>query len=158
MFVDQSSPQGAANAAGSLAKEYRYNGKLHRLIPFNPEDIVGDKDVKFHHGDLKFLSLLLRGHELEDHGLAFDAGCWTDVDKVLDRFSHCRQRRWRVRQLLRAVKADNAGCLRLLGVDVTVLWTCPLMFCQNGKMLAPSFLDAFWLPPAPLGDAFANQR
>ncbi|CAE7666205.1 kptA, partial [Symbiodinium microadriaticum] len=80
--------------------------------------IRGDQEVKFSHGDLKFLSLLLRGHELEQHGLVFDKGCWTDVDKLLDRFNYCRQRQWGVRQLLRAAKADKKGRIRLLGIDV----------------------------------------
>ena len=42
--------------------------------------------MKFHHGDLKFLSMLLRGHELEDRPLVFDKGCWTDVDALLNHF------------------------------------------------------------------------
>ena len=88
------------------------------MLPINPQDIRGSADVKFNHGDLKFLSLLLRGHELEQHGLIFDKGCWTDVDKLLDRFNHCRQRRWGIRQLLRAAKADKKGRIRLLGIDV----------------------------------------
>ena len=66
-------------------------------MPFNPEEIVGDKNVKFNHGDLKFLSMLLRGHELEDHPLKFDAGCWTDVDAFLDHFNQCFERRWGIR-------------------------------------------------------------
>ena len=87
-------------------------------MPFNPEDIVGDKNVKFNHGDLKFLSMLLRGHELEDHPLKFDAGCWTDVDALLDHFNQCRERRWGIRQLLRAAKADKKGRIRLQGIDI----------------------------------------
>ena len=82
MFVDQSAPQGAASVPGRLPNEYFYNGAKHLLMPFNPEEIVGDKNVKFNHGDLKFLSMLLRGHELEYHPLKFDAGCWTDVDAI----------------------------------------------------------------------------
>ena len=118
MYVDYSAPQGAATSSGSPAQEYFYNGTLHRMLPLNPQDIRGDQEVKFSHGDLKFLSLLLRGHELEQHGLVFDKGCWTDVDKLLDRFNYCRQRQWGVRQLLRAAKADKKGRIRLLGIDV----------------------------------------
>ena len=109
MCVDYSAPQGVATSTGSPAQEYFYDGAAHRMLPLNPQDIRGDADVKFNHGDLKFLSLLLRGHELEQHGLVFDKGCWTDVDKLLDRFNYCRHRRWGVRQLLRAAKADKKG-------------------------------------------------
>ena len=116
MYVDHSAPQGVAAFSESLAQEYFYNGVAHRMLPLNPQDIRGDAEVKY--GDLKFLSLLLRGHELEQHGLIFDKGCWTDVDKLLDRFNYCRQRRWGVRQLLRAAKADKKGRIRLLGIDV----------------------------------------
>ena len=116
MFVDPSAPQGAASVPGRLP--YFYNGAKHLLMPFNPEDIVGDKNVKFNHGDLKFLSMLLRGHELEDHPLKFDAGCWTDVDALLDHFNQCRGRRWGIRQLLRAAKADKKGRIRLQGIDI----------------------------------------
>ena len=87
-------------------------------MPLNLEDIVGDKNVKFHHGDLKFLSMLLRGHELEDHPSAFDPGCWTDADALLDHFNYCRDRPWGVRQLLRAAKADKKGRIRLQGIDI----------------------------------------
>ena len=118
MFVDQSAPQGAAPVLGRLPNEYFYNGQKHRLMPLNPEDIVGDKNVKFHHENLKFLSLLLRGHELEDHPLLYDKGCWTDVDKLLDHFNYCRDRRSGVRQLLRAAKADKKGRIRLQGIDI----------------------------------------
>ena len=118
MFVDPGAPQGAASVPGRLPNEYFYNGAKHLLMPFNPEDIVGDKNVKFNHGDLKFLSMLLRGHELEDHPLKFDAGCWTDVDALLDHFNQCRERRWGIRQLLRAAKADKKGRIRLLGIDI----------------------------------------
>ena len=118
MYVDHSAPQGVAPSSGSPAQEYYYNGVAHMMMPMNPQDIRGNADVKFNHGDLKFLSLLLRGHELEQHGLIFDKGCWTDVDKLLDRFNHCRQRRWGIRQLLRAAKADKKGRIRLLGIDV----------------------------------------
>ena len=118
MYVDHSAPQGVAPSSGSPAQEYYYNGVAHVMLPINPQDIRGSADVKFNHGDLKFLSLLLRGHELEQHGLIFDKGCWTDVDKLLDRFNHCRQRRWGIRQLLRAAKADKKGRIRLLGIDV----------------------------------------
>ena len=118
MYVDHSAPQGVAPSSGSPAQEYYYNGVAHMMLPINPNDIRGSADVKFNHGDLKFLSLLLRGHELEQHGLIFDKGCWTDVDKLLDRFNHCRQRRWGIRQLLRAAKADKKGRIRLLGIDV----------------------------------------
>ena len=118
MYVDYSAPQGVAASTGSPAQEYFYNGASHRMLPLNPQDIRGDQEVKFNHGDLKFLSLLLRGHELEQRGLVFDKGCWTDVDKLLDRFNYCRQRRWGVRQLLRAAKADKKGRIRLLGIDV----------------------------------------
>ena len=118
MYVDHSAPQGVAPSSGSPAQEYYYNGVTHMMMPINPQDIRGNADVKFNHGDLKFLSLLLRGHELEQHGLIFDKGCWTDVDKLLDRFNHCRQRRWGIRQLLRAAKADKKGRIRLLGIDV----------------------------------------
>ena len=118
MFVDHSAPQGVAPSSESLAQEYFYNGVAHRMLPLNRQDIRGNAGVKFNHGDLKFLSLLLRGHELEQHGLIFDKGCWTDVDKLLDRFNYCRQRRWGVRQLLRAAKADKKGRIRLLGIDV----------------------------------------
>ena len=117
MYIDHSAPQ-VATAAGSPAQEYFYNGAKHRLLPLNPQDIVGDQEVKFSHGDLKFLSLLLRGRELEQHGLVFDKGCWTDVYKLLDRFNYCRGRRWGVRQLLRAAKADKKGRIRLLGINV----------------------------------------
>ena len=121
MYIDYSAPQGVAASTGSPAQEYFYNGAAHRMLPINPQDIKGNQEVKFNHGDLKFLSLLLRGHELEQHGLVFDKGCWTDVDKLLDRFNH-RQRRWgvRVRQLLRAAKADKKGRIRLLGIDAPV--------------------------------------
>ena len=118
MFVDQSAPQGAASVPGRLPSEYFYNGAKHLLMPLNPEEIVGDKNVKFNHGDLKFLSMLLRGHELEDHPLKFDAGCWTDVDALLDHFNQCRERRWGIRQLLRAAKADKKGRIRLQGIDI----------------------------------------
>ena len=118
MYVDHSAPQGVATFSESLVQEYFYNGVARRMLPLNPQDIRGDAEVKFNHGDLKFLSLLLRGHELEQHGLIFDKGCWTDVDKLLDRFNYCRQRRWGVRQLLRAAKADKKGRIRLLGIDV----------------------------------------
>ncbi|CAE7851892.1 unnamed protein product, partial [Symbiodinium necroappetens] len=118
MYVDYSAPQGVATSTGSPAQEYFYNGAAHRMLPLNPQDIRGDADVKFNHGDLKFLSLLLRGHELEQHGLVFDKGCWTDVDKLLDRLNYCRHRRWGVRQLLRAAKADKKRRIRLLGIDV----------------------------------------
>ena len=118
MFVDQSAPQGAAPVLGRLPNEYFYNGQKHRLMPLNPEDIVGDKNVKFHHENLKFLSLLLRGHELEDHPLLYNKGCWTDVDKLLDHFNYCRDRRSGVRQLLRAAKADKKGRIRLQGIDI----------------------------------------
>eukprot|EP00439_Symbiodinium_sp_Y106_P065646 s125_g10.t1 len=118
MFVDQSAPQGAAKVPSQLPNEYFYNGAKHLLMPYNPEDIVGDKNVKFNHGDLKFLSMLLRGHELEDHPLKFDAGCWTDVDALLNHFNQCRERRWGIRQLLRAAKADKKGRIRLLGIDI----------------------------------------
>ncbi|CAE7834042.1 unnamed protein product, partial [Symbiodinium necroappetens] len=119
MYIDHSAPQGVATASRSPAQEYFYNGTKHRMLPINPQDIIkGNQEVKFNHGDLKFLSLLLRGHELEQHGLVFAKGCWTDVDKLLDRFNHCRQRRWGVRQLLRAAKADKKGRIRLLGIDV----------------------------------------
>ena len=118
MYVDQSAPPGAAPVPGRLPNEYYYNGQKHRLMPFNPEDIVGDMDVKFKHGDLKFLSLLLRGHEPEDHPLVFDKGLWTDVDALLNHFIECRDRRWGVRQLLRAAKADKKGRIRPRGIDV----------------------------------------
>ena len=117
-FVDQSAPQGAAPVPGRLPNEYFYNGKKHLLVPLNPEDIVGDKNVKFNHGDLKFLSMLLRGHELEYHPLSFDKGCWTDVDALLNHFNECRDRRWGIRQLLRAAKADKKGRIRLQGIDI----------------------------------------
>ena len=58
------------------------------------------------------MSLLLRGHELEQHPLVYDKGCWTDVDALLSRFNECRDRRWGVRQLLRAAKADKKGRIR----------------------------------------------
>ena len=118
MFVAQSAPQGAAPVPGRLPKEYFYNGQKHGLMPLNPEDIVGDKHVKFHHGDLKFLSMLLRGHELEDHPLVFDKGCWTDVDALLNHFNACRDRRCGIRQILRAAKADKKGRIRLQGIDI----------------------------------------
>ena len=76
------------------------------------------KNVKFNRGDLKFLSMLLRGHELEYRPLKFDAGCWTDVDALLDHFNQCRERRWGIRQLLRAAKADKKGRIRLQGIDI----------------------------------------
>eukprot|EP00439_Symbiodinium_sp_Y106_P006622 s12352_g1.t1 len=60
MYVDQSASQEAASAIPRLPNEYFYNGVVHRMMPLNPEDIVGDKNVKFNHGDLKFLSMLLR--------------------------------------------------------------------------------------------------
>ena len=113
MFVDQSAPQGS-HGARRLPNEYFYNGQKHRLMPFNPEDINGETNVKFHHGDLKFLSLLLRGHELEDHPLVYDK----DVDALLNRFNECLDRRWGVRQLLRAAKADKKGRIRLQGIDI----------------------------------------
>ena len=118
MYVDQSAPQGAASVMPRLPNEYFYNGVVHRMMPLNPEDIVGDKNVKFNRGDLKFLSMLLRGHELEDHPLKFDAGCWTDIDALLSHFNLCRDRRWGIRQLLRAAKADKKGRIRMLGIDV----------------------------------------
>ncbi|CAE7831496.1 pntA [Symbiodinium sp. CCMP2592] len=65
MFIDESAPQGAA-AMPELPNEYFYNGKKHLMKPFNPEDIVGDRHVTFKHGDLKFLTKLLRGHEMDD--------------------------------------------------------------------------------------------
>ena len=74
MYVGQSAPQGAASVPARLPNEYFCNGVKHLMMPFNPEDIVGDKNVKFNHGDLKFLSMLLQGHELENHPLKFDAG------------------------------------------------------------------------------------
>ena len=73
MYIDHhSAPQGVATASGSPAQEYFYNGAKHRMLPINAQDIKGNQEVKFNHGDLKFLSLLLRGHELEQHGLVFD--------------------------------------------------------------------------------------
>ena len=62
--------------------------------------------------------MLLRGHELEDHPLKFDAGCWTDIDALLSHFNLCRDRRWGIRQLLRAAKADKKGRIRMQGIDV----------------------------------------
>ncbi|CAE7346342.1 unnamed protein product, partial [Symbiodinium microadriaticum] len=95
MYIDHhSAPQGVATASGSPAQEYFYNGAKHRMLPINAQDIKGNQEVKFNHG------------------------CWTDVDKLLDSFNHCRQRRWGVRQLLRAAKADKKGRIRLLGIDV----------------------------------------
>ncbi|CAE7250887.1 unnamed protein product [Symbiodinium sp. CCMP2592] len=118
MFIDESAPQGAATVP-ELPNEYFYNGKKHLMKPFNPEDIVGDRHVTFKHGDLKFLTKLLRGHEMDDFpALIFDRGCWTDVDTLLQVFNTARGARWGVRQLLRAAKADNKGRIRLLGIDV----------------------------------------
>ena len=118
MYVDQSASQEAASVIPRLPNEYFYNGVVHQMMPLNPEDIVGDKNVKFNHGDLKFLSMLLRGHELEKHPLKFDAGCWTDIDALLSHFNLCRDRRWGIRQLLRAAKADKKGRIRMQGIDV----------------------------------------
>ena len=118
VFIDQSALQGAATMGDAPVREYFYSGQKHRMLPLDPEAIVGDKEIKFNHGDLKFLSLLLRGHEVELHGLKFDKRCWTDVGKLLDRFNYCRQRCWGIRQLLRATKADNKGSIGLLGIDV----------------------------------------
>ena len=117
MYIDESAPQGAATV-DQLPNEYFYNGRKHLLKPFNPEDIIGDKDMKFRHGDLKFLTMLLRGHELEAYPLVFDRGCWTDVDSLLSTFNQSRGTRWGVRQLLRAAKADKKGRIRLLGIEV----------------------------------------
>ncbi|CAE7643423.1 unnamed protein product [Symbiodinium sp. CCMP2592] len=118
MFIDESAPQGAATVP-ELPNEYFYNGKKHLMKPFNPEDIVGDRHVTFKHGDLKFLTKLLRGHEMDSFpSLIFDRGCWTDVDTLLQVFNTARGARWGVRQLLRAAKADNKGRIRLLGIDV----------------------------------------
>ncbi|CAE7328947.1 Mettl21e [Symbiodinium sp. CCMP2592] len=118
MFIDESAPQGAATVP-ELPNEYFYNGKKHLMKPFNPEDIVGDRHVTFKHGDLKFLTKLLRGHEMDDFpALIFDRGCWADVDTLLQVFNTARNARWGVRQLLRAAKADNKGGIRLLGIDV----------------------------------------
>ncbi|CAE7657286.1 unnamed protein product [Symbiodinium sp. CCMP2592] len=118
MFIDESAPQGAATVP-ELPNEYFYNGKKHLMKPFNPEDIVGDRHVTFKHGDLKFLTKLLRGHEMDDFpALIFDRGCWADVDTLLQVFNTARNARWGVRQLLRAAKADNKGRIRLLGIDV----------------------------------------
>ncbi|CAE7783080.1 unnamed protein product [Symbiodinium sp. CCMP2592] len=118
MFIDESAPQGAATVP-ELPNEYFYNGKKHLMKPFNPEDIVGDRHVTFKHGDLKFLTKLLRGHEMDSFpALIFDRGCWTDVDTLLQVFNTARGARWGVRQLLRAAKADNKGRIRLLGIDV----------------------------------------
>ena len=50
--------------------------------------------------------------------MKFDAGCWTDVDALLNHFNQCRERRWGIRQLLRAAKADKKGRIRLLGIDI----------------------------------------
>ncbi|CAE7418542.1 unnamed protein product [Symbiodinium sp. CCMP2592] len=109
MFIDESAPQGAATVP-ELPNEYFYNGKKHLMKPFNPEDIVGDRHVTFKHGDLKFLTKLLRGHEMDSFpALIFDRGCWTDVDTLLQVFNTARGARWGVRQLLRAAKADNKG-------------------------------------------------
>ncbi|CAE7400470.1 NLRC3 [Symbiodinium sp. CCMP2592] len=73
MFIDESAPQGAATVPEKLPNEYFYNGAKHLMKPFNPEDIVGDKHVTFKHGDLKFLTKLLRGHAMEDFpALIFD--------------------------------------------------------------------------------------
>ncbi|CAE7557334.1 unnamed protein product [Symbiodinium sp. CCMP2592] len=103
MFIDESAPQGAATVP-ELPNEYFYNGKKH---------------VTFKHGDLKFLTKLLRGHEMDDFpALIFDRGCWADVDTLLQVFNTARNARWGVRQLLRAAKADNKGRIRLLGIDV----------------------------------------
>ncbi|CAE7856574.1 unnamed protein product [Symbiodinium necroappetens] len=118
VFIDQSALQGAATMGDTPVREYFYSGQKHRMLPLDPEAIVGDTEIKFNHGDLKFLSLLLRGHEVELHGLKFDKRCWTDVGKLLDRFNYCRQRCWGIRQLLRATKADNKGSIGLLGIDV----------------------------------------
>ncbi|CAE7546703.1 unnamed protein product [Symbiodinium sp. CCMP2592] len=118
MFIDESAPQGAATVP-ELPNEYFYNGKKHLMKPFNPEDIVGDRHVTFKHGDLKFLTKLLRGHEMDDFpALIFDRGCWADVDTLLQVFNTARNARWGVRQLLRAAKADTKGRIRLLGIDV----------------------------------------
>ncbi|CAE7314988.1 unnamed protein product [Symbiodinium sp. CCMP2592] len=118
MFIDESAPQGAATVP-ELPNEYFYNGAKHLMKPFNPEDIVGDRHVTFKHGDLKFLTKLLCGHELENFpALIFDRGCWTDVDTLLQVFNTARNARWGVRQLLRAAKADNKGRIRLLGINV----------------------------------------
>ncbi|CAE7198859.1 unnamed protein product [Symbiodinium sp. CCMP2592] len=118
MFIDESAPQGAATVP-ELPNEYFYNGKKPLMKPFNPEDIVGDRHVTFKHGDLKFLTKLLRGHEMDDFpALIFDRGCWADVDTLLQVFNTARNARWGVRQLLRAAKADNKGRIRLLGIDV----------------------------------------
>ncbi|CAE7465907.1 kptA [Symbiodinium sp. CCMP2592] len=118
MFVDESAPQAAAAVPERLSNEYFCNGVKHQMKPFNPEDIVGDKSVCFKHGDLKFLTKLLRGHELDDFPLVFDRGCWTDVDALLQTFNTARGARWGIRQLVRAAKADNKGRIRLLGIDV----------------------------------------
>ncbi|CAE7403505.1 Wrn [Symbiodinium sp. CCMP2592] len=94
MFIDESAPQGAATVP-ELPNEYFYNGAKHLMKPFNPEDIVGDRHVTFKHGDLKFLTKLLRGHELENFpALIFDRGCWTDVDTLLQVFNTARNARW----------------------------------------------------------------
>ncbi|CAE7795763.1 unnamed protein product [Symbiodinium sp. CCMP2592] len=108
----------AAAVPEKLPNEYFYNGAKHLMKPFNPEDIVGDKNVCFKHGDLRFLTKLLRGYALDDFPLIFDRGCWTDVDALLQTFNTARGARWGVRQLLRAAKADNKGRIRLLGIDV----------------------------------------
>ena len=136
MFLDQSTPQGAAPVPDHLPNEYFYNGQKHRLMPFNPEDINGETNVKFHHGDLKFLSLLLRGHELEDHPLVYDK----DVDALLNRFNECLDRRWGVRQLLRAAKADKRGRIRLQGIDIPMRETI-------GQPLFPVRIRAILQPP-----------
>ncbi|CAE7339345.1 kptA, partial [Symbiodinium sp. CCMP2456] len=117
MFIDESAPQGAATVPERLPNEYFHNGVEHVMKPFNPQDIVGDKAVCFKHGDLKFVTKLFRGHELDNFPLVFDRGCWTDVDAVLETFNNCRGTRWGIRQLLRAAKADNKGRIRLLGID-----------------------------------------
>ena len=108
MYVDQSAPQGAASAMPRLPNEYFYNGVVHRMMPLNPEDIVGDKNVKFNHGDLKFLSMLLRGHELEDHPLKFDAGCWTDIDALLSHFNLCEGRQRQTRRVVSGCRVSTS--------------------------------------------------
>ena len=96
---------------------YWYNGELHDLEPLPSADLRKyEQRVNFRHGDLKLLSLLLRGHQNDWYGLDFDIAMWTDVDKLLDRFNEATRRKWGVRQLLQVTAQDKKRRFEILGI------------------------------------------